>query len=153
MSARHKETDLGALRGECGGASGSFLRELCIRSISSRQSPTGLSGVPQSDFPDNSPDEPDFHQKKLGRIFDQASELSTPQHLRDQLGYRHITHLADVFDGWALDSGISPEQSAQLVGWSDGLRRLAEEVGEGWNPPKPDQLSLMGFLGRWLLDE
>jgi hypothetical protein len=103
--------------------------------------------------PNDPSDEPDFHDKNLRRIFDDASELDAPEHYREQLGYRHMTHLADVFEGWALDRNVSPEQSAKLVGWSDGLRRLAEEVGEGWSPPDPKRLSLIGFLGRWLLDE
>ena len=89
---------------------------------------------------------------QLRQIFEQASgPMKEP--IRDQLAYRHMIALADNFEGWALDARMTPEQTAKLVGWAESLRSLAEEVGPAWDPPTPDQLTLMGFLGRKVLDE
>jgi hypothetical protein len=60
--------------------------------------------------------------------------------------------LADTFEGWAIDERMTPEQSAKLVGWAESMRNLAEEVGPHWNPPTPEKLTLMGFLGRKAID-
>ena len=89
---------------------------------------------------------------ELRRIFEEASgPMKEP--IRDQMAYRHMIALADNFEGWALDARITPEQSAKLVGWAESLRRLADDVGPGWEPPTPDRLTLMGFLGRKVLGE
>lgn len=32
------------------------------------------------------------------------------------------------------------------------MRRLADDVGQNWNPPEPAKLSLTGFLARKLRD-
>jgi hypothetical protein len=61
--------------------------------------------------------------------------------------------LADVFEGWALDDRAAPEQSARTLEWAESLRALAREVGPEWDPPQPERLSLIGFLGRKTLDE
>jgi len=61
--------------------------------------------------------------------------------------------LADVFEGWALDRRVTPEQTARFVGWAESMRTLAEKVGPDWDPPKSDKLTFMGFLGRRALDE
>lgn len=74
-------------------------------------------------------------------------------HLREQLAFQHMIALADAFEGWALDRRMTPEQSAMLVGWSQSMRALADEVGPDWNPPEPEKLSLLGFLGRKMLEE
>ncbi len=50
-------------------------------------------------------------------------------HLKSQLGTRHMIALADGFDGWSLDSRISPEWAASLTGFAEGLRQLAVRVG------------------------
>jgi hypothetical protein len=90
----------------------------------------------------------------LARIFNQASEQRWSDNLRHELGYRHIIHLADVFEGWAFDSRITPERTAELAGWAGSLRALAEEVGSTWDPPRPEgALSIVGFIGRTLMDE
>jgi len=70
-----------------------------------------------------------------------------------QLAHRHMLILADTFEGWAMAEGTKPSDTARLVGWSEVMRRLADEVGEDWNPPEPTKLSLCGFLGRTLLGE
>ena len=88
----------------------------------------------------------------LRRIFEEASGPMS-DHLREQLAFRHMVALAESFEGWALDTRLTPEQSAMLVGWAESMRSLADEVGPDWNPPKPKKLTLMGFLGRKMLDE
>lgn len=89
----------------------------------------------------------------IARIFDQAAEQRWSEDLREELGYRHMIHLADVFEGWAFDSRITPERTAELAGWAESMRALAEKVGSTWDPPRPaGALSLVGFIGR-MMDE
>jgi hypothetical protein len=88
----------------------------------------------------------------LQNIFDEASAPMS-DHVREQLAYRHMIALADAFEGWALDKRMTPEQTAKLVGLAESMRALADEVGANWNPPSPERLTLMGFLGRKMLDE
>lgn len=90
----------------------------------------------------------------LVHIFDQAAEQRWSEDLREELGYCHMVHLADVFEGWAIDWRMTPEWTAKLTGWAQSLRRLADEVGPDWDPPRPTwRPSIVGFLGRKLLDE
>ena len=90
----------------------------------------------------------------LARIFDQTAEQRWSEDLREELGYRHMIYMADVFEGWAFDSRMTPEWTAKLAGWAGSMRRLAEEVGPEWDPPRPTwRPSIVGFLGRKLLDE
>jgi hypothetical protein len=91
-------------------------------------------------------------RRTLARAF-QRLEEKRKAHLREQSAYRHMIHLADVFDGWALDSRNTPEQSIMILGWADSLRELADEVGPDWDPPESGRLSLMGFLGRKAVGE
>jgi hypothetical protein len=74
-------------------------------------------------------------------------------HIREQLAYRHMMALAEIFAGWALDRRLTPQQSVMILGWSDSMRALADELGPDWDPPKPEHLTLMGFLGRKAPDE
>jgi hypothetical protein len=89
---------------------------------------------------------------KLRRVFDDAS-APMAEHVRAQLSYRHMIALADVFEGWALDERLTPEQSVRTIGWAESMRTLADAVGENWDPPEAERLSLIGFLGRKVLDE
>jgi hypothetical protein len=88
----------------------------------------------------------------LDAIFENATFMST-DHLKLQLAYRHMVALADTYDGWAQDRRMTPEKSAQLLGWAEGMRQMAEQVGPTWEPPTPATVSLVGFLGRMVLDE
>jgi hypothetical protein len=88
----------------------------------------------------------------LDAIFQNTAEM-TPSHLKPELAHRHMVALADTYEGWAQDRLMSPERSAQLLGWAESLRRLADEVGPAWNPPNPPTVSIIGFLGRLTLDE
>jgi len=89
---------------------------------------------------------------ELRRIFEETAALKA-RDSRDQLAYRHMLALADHFEGWALDQQVTPEQVAQLMGLAENMRQLAELVGPEWDPPRPEQLSLMGFLARRMLGE
>jgi hypothetical protein len=91
-------------------------------------------------------------QGELATIFDAAAARPADAH-REQLAYRHMIALADAFEGWSMDQRTLPEQSASLLGFAEALRRLAFEVGESWSPPEPTRLTLIGFMGRKLLDE
>jgi hypothetical protein len=88
----------------------------------------------------------------LESLFRHAAVI-VPEHLKPQLAYRHMVALADTFEGWAQDKRIGPERSAHLLGVAESMRTLAEEVGPSWNPPEPATVSIMGFLGRWMLKE
>ncbi len=88
----------------------------------------------------------------LEAILQHTAEM-TPTHLKPELAHRHMVALADTYEGWAQDRRMSPERSARLLGWADGLRRLADELGPEWNPPTPPTVSAIGFLGRVALDE
>lgn len=88
----------------------------------------------------------------LRRIFDEAATLKN-NHMREQLAFRHMVALADHFEGWAMDVRVDQEQTAKLLGWAESLRQLADLVGPDWDPPRPEQLTLMGFLGRTVLGE
>lgn len=89
---------------------------------------------------------------ELQRVFENAASGEIAG-AREELAYRHMIVLADVFEGWGMDSQASQRRTAQLLGWAESLRRLAHEVGPDWDPPKPEQLSMIGFMGRQLLSE
>jgi hypothetical protein len=84
---------------------------------------------------------------ELRRIYEDAAALKS-RDCRDQLAYRHMIALADVFEGWALDKRMTPKQTASFLGLAENLRQLAELVGPSWDPPTREPLSLLGFLGR-----
>jgi hypothetical protein len=88
----------------------------------------------------------------LRQIYEEASRPA-PEHLREQLAYRHMIALADIYEGWALDKRLTPEESVKLIGWAESMRDLAEEVGPNWDPPTPQRLTSIGFLGRKALKE
>lgn len=68
--------------------------------------------------------------------------------LREQLNHEQMIALADVLTGWALDKRTDPKQSAWIKGFSEGLMAEAARLGPNWNPPEPERLSLIGYLGR-----
>lgn len=88
----------------------------------------------------------------LQRLFEETAALKANDP-RDQLAYRHMLALADHFEGWALDKQVTPRQVAELMGHAENMRQLAQLVGPQWDPPRPDQLSLLGFLARTMLGE
>jgi len=86
-------------------------------------------------------------QSELRLVFNEARRKA-PKHCREQLAYRHMIALTETFVGWALDSRTTSKQSAELLGWAEGMQRLATEVGPDWDPGPPERLSLIGFIGR-----
>ena len=76
----------------------------------------------------------------LGFAFDESH--------RQQLTYKQMIALAEMFIGWALDKRNDPKRSAWLTGVSEGLLAEADLLGPDWNPPEPEELTLIGFLGR-----
>ena len=56
--------------------------------------------------------------------------------------------LADMLTGWALHNENDPKRSAWLAGVSEGLMAEADLLGPDWNPPEPEKLRLIGFMGR-----
>lgn len=72
---------------------------------------------------------------------------------KSELAYRHIVALGEMFSEWSLDSRLSREQRAKVVGWAAAMETLADVVGPTWNPPAPSSLSAFGFLGRRLCGE
>lgn len=91
-------------------------------------------------------------QEELLQIFNESTSSFAASN-KEQLAYRHMIALAEVLEGWTMDARMSPERSAQILGWAEALDKLAEEVGPDWDPPQPARLTLMGFLGRKALDE
>ena len=89
---------------------------------------------------------------QLHALFSEASQLNTA-HMKAQLSHAHMEALADLWDGWALEERMTPERSAQLMGWAEGMRQLADEVGPSWKPPEPEKLSLVGFMARTVVGE
>ncbi len=76
----------------------------------------------------------------LGFAFDES--------VRQQLSYEQMIALSDMLTGWALGTEIDPKRSAWLAGFSEGLMAEADQLGPDWNPPKPEELTLLGYLGR-----
>ncbi len=89
---------------------------------------------------------------RLKGIFEENSQIVTGE-TRHGFAYRHMLALAELFTAWALDGRFGPERSASLLGWAEGWERLAEEVGPDWNPPEPEELSILQFFARNALGE
>ncbi|TPQ27744.1 hypothetical protein C2U70_30220 [Bradyrhizobium guangdongense] len=55
------------------------------------------------------------------------------------LSSEDLVLLGDVFEGWAYDKRLDPRAMIELLGWSDGMRILAQAVGEDFVPlPLPE---------------
>lgn len=68
--------------------------------------------------------------------------------LREQLSYEQMIALADMLIGWAGDERTDPKRSAWLTGFAEGLLAEADLMGPDWNPPEPEELMIIGFMGR-----
>ena len=77
-----------------------------------------------------------------------------PEHLKRELSYPQMLRMADLYDGWAQGARRTPADTGMLMGWADGLRVLADQVGEDWSPPPVvrKKLGPIGFIAR-MLDE
>ncbi len=76
----------------------------------------------------------------LGFAFDESH--------RQQLNHEQMITLANMFIGWALGESIDPKQSAFFTGFSEGLLAEADLLGPDWNPPEPEELTVIGIMGR-----
>ncbi len=81
-------------------------------------------------------------------LLDYTRGFTFDESLREQLNYEQMIALSETVLGWAHDERIEPERSAWLVGFSEGLVTEAERLGPDWNPPEPEKLSMLGYLGR-----
>jgi hypothetical protein len=57
--------------------------------------------------------------------------------------------LADMFEGWSQSDLTDPVNVARLLGWADGLRGLADAVGQAYTPPESSSglpTSLLEFM-------
>ncbi len=77
----------------------------------------------------------------LGFAFDESH--------RQQLNHEQMITLANTFIGWALGKNIDPKRSAFLTGAAEGLLAEADLLGPDWNPPEPEELTLIGNMGRF----
>jgi hypothetical protein len=115
----------------------------------------------QRRFPD------DFRKaliEKDGSIISRAITLEEAELLRyaysvpsiasiDQLSAQAMGDLADMFEGWSQSDLTDPVNVARLLGWADGLRCLADAVGEAFAPPEPrsGSASLLEFMAERML--
>ncbi len=67
---------------------------------------------------------------------------------RQQLNYEQMIALANMLTGWALRKNIAPKWTAFYAGFSEGLLAEADLVGPDWNPPEPEELTVIGIVGR-----
>ena len=94
---------------------------------------------------------PDDFRKALvgknGSIISRAITLEEAEILRcassippialiENLSANDMEGLADVFEGWAQSDLTDGINVARLLGWADGLRFLADAVGEAYTPPE-----------------
>jgi hypothetical protein len=98
------------------------------------------------------PEDTHSGEKELREIYERALELP-PEEVKEQLAYRQMICLADLFEGWAIDENVSRENSAYFLGFAESLRNLADEAGPEWRPPESGTLGVLGHLVRWGLGE
>ena len=88
----------------------------------------------------------EFNRQELEAEFARAQEL--PPGREEQLGYEDMLALADMFEGWALGSNLSPLHCASYSGLAQAYQTLADEVGPDWNPKIVPPLGLLSALAR-----
>ena len=76
----------------------------------------------------------------LGFAFDESH--------RQQLNHEQMITLANTFIGWGLGKNIDPKWTAFLTGAAEGLLAEADLLGPDWNPPEPEELTVIGIMGR-----
>jgi hypothetical protein len=67
----------------------------------------------------------------------------------NQLSAQAMGDLADMFEGWSQSDLTDRVNVARLLGWADGLRCLADSVGDAYAPPEPGSgtaASLLEFM-------
>jgi hypothetical protein len=95
--------------------------------------------------------------EKNGSIISRAITLEEAEILRcassippialiENLSANDMEGLADVFEGWAQSDLTDGINVARLLGWADGLRFLADAVGEAYTPPESGSGSAPSLL-------
>ena len=72
----------------------------------------------------------------------------------NQLSAKAMCDLADMFEGWSQSDLMDRVNVARLLGWADGLRCLADAVGEAYTPPESGSgsaASLLEFMAERML--
>lgn len=67
----------------------------------------------------------------------------------DNLSSEDLISLADLYEGWSQDRRLDQRTMIELLGWSDGMRMLADAVGADYAPlPLPEgvKMSLLKFM-------
>jgi len=70
--------------------------------------------------------------------------------VQQQLNYHQMLAVADIFFGWALGETSNAKRTAWLTGIAEGLLAEADQRGPDWDPPEPEEVSLIGWLGRFV---
>jgi hypothetical protein len=116
----------------------------------------------QRRFPD------DFHKaliEKDGSIISRAITSEEAELLQyaysvpcivsiNRLSAQAMGDLADMFEGWSQSDLMDRVNVARLLGWADGLRCLADAVGDAYTPPDPGSgsaRSLLEFMAERML--
>ena len=69
----------------------------------------------------------------------------------ESLTGQDMLDLSDLYEGWAQDGRNDALRAAMLLGWADGFRTLAAEVGASYEPPPKvpgERDSLPKFIAR-----
>ena len=77
-----------------------------------------------------------------------AADVLPHESVAEQLSHNQMMALSCHMALEALEEHVTAEQAARMVGFGRGLRQLARLKGEEWNPPEPDNLSIIGFMAR-----
>jgi hypothetical protein len=72
--------------------------------------------------------------REEAELIRQTCAIPPAAHL-DCLTGDEMMRLADMYEGWAQDRRLAPLDTARLLGWADGMRTLASEVGADYEPP------------------
>ncbi|MCK1284222.1 hypothetical protein IVB41_09785 [Bradyrhizobium sp. 44] len=67
----------------------------------------------------------------------------------DNLSGEDLISLADLYEGWSQDCRLDQRTMIELLGWSDGMRMLADAVGADYAPlplREGAKMSLLKFM-------
>jgi hypothetical protein len=68
--------------------------------------------------------------------------------LKEKLSYRHMVALSAMLNDWVVAGEGDPDQQMDFLCWSEGLIKMAREVGPFWDPEVPEgaEPSIFRFL-------
>ena len=88
----------------------------------------------------------EFSRLELEAEYKRAQEVDPAR--KDELSHRDMLALAEMFAGWSLNGKLPPIQCAGYAGYSEALRKMADEVGPEWAPPTPHSTSMLTFMAK-----